>query len=50
MRLGILVDGVPAIRGVHPAIVLIESLVDEELTPGDGAVYVQALLADHLQL
>ena len=47
--LGIFVDGVAAVRGVHPAVVRIESLIDEELAPRDGAVHVQSLLADHLQ-
>ncbi len=37
-------------RGVHPAAVGVESLVDEELSPGDGAVRVESLVARHLQL
>lgn len=33
---------------MHPAAVLVKSLVDEELSPGDGAIGVQSLLADHM--
>ncbi len=47
--LEILVDVVGAARGVHPAGALVEALVDEELSPGDGAVGVQAFLAHHLR-
>ena len=47
--LGILVDGVAAVRCVHPAVVRIESLIDEKLAPGDGAINVQSLIAHHLQ-
>ncbi len=47
--LGIFVDGVPAIRGVHPAVARIESLIDEKLAPGHRAIHVQSLLTDHLQ-
>ena len=34
---------------MHPAVVRVESLIDKELSPGDGSVNVQSLLADHLQ-
>ena len=39
-----------AARGVHPAGRRIEALIDEELTPGDGAIRVEPLPAHHLQL
>ena len=47
--LEILVDVVDAARCVHPAGAVVESLVDEELAPGQRAVHVQAFLADHLR-
>src|SRR6185312_1799409 len=37
-------------RGMHPAGGGIESLVDEELSPGHRAVCIESLLARHLQL
>src|SRR5260370_5473899 len=46
---GIFVDGIAAVRRVHPAVALVESLIDEELPPGHRAIDVQSLLADHLQ-
>ncbi len=48
-RLDILVDVVDAARGVHPAGLVVEALVDEELSPGQRAVGVQAFLAHHLR-
>ena len=36
--------------GVHPAGVFIKPLVDKKLPPGDRAVGVQALFADHVHL
>ena len=47
--LEILVDRVDGARGVHPAAVLIETLVDKKLAPGNRAVGVQAFVAGHLQ-
>ena len=47
--LGIFVDGVAAVRGVHPAVARVESLVDEELAPRDRAVHIQSRIAHHLQ-
>ena len=44
-----LVDVVHAARGVHPAGLLVEALVDEELAPGERAVGVQPLLAGDLR-
>src|ERR1700729_221060 len=35
---------------MHPACVLIEALVDEELSPGNRAVGVEPVLARHLEL
>ncbi len=35
---------------MHPAGVGVETLIDEELTPGGGAVDVKALVAAHLFL
>ena len=46
---GIFIDRIAAVGSVHPAVVRIEPLVDEELPPGRGAIDVQPLLADHLQ-
>ena len=46
----VFVDGIDAARGVHPAGLFVEALVDEELAPGDGAIGVQPLVAGHLQL
>ena len=48
-RFKILVDVVDAARGVHPAGAIVEALVDEELSPGQRAVGVEAFLADHLR-
>ena len=45
-----LVDVVDAARGVHPAGAIIESLVDEELSPRECAVGIEAFLADELRL
>src|SRR4029079_8373789 len=42
------VDVVDAARCVHPSCTLVESLIDEELSPGDGAISVEALVARHL--
>jgi hypothetical protein len=47
-RFEIFVDHVAAARGVHPAGLVVETLVDEELAPGHGAIGVQALFADHV--
>ena len=47
---GELVDVVDAAGGMHPTGFGVESLVDEELAPGDGAVGVQPVVAGHLQL
>src|SRR4051794_967449 len=47
--LGKLVDIIDAARRVHPAGVAVESLVDEELPPGGGAVDVESFAARHLQ-
>jgi hypothetical protein len=41
---------VDAARRVHPADVLVESLVDEDLSPRDGAVRVEPFIARHLDL
>ncbi len=46
----ILIDGVDAAGGVHPAGAVVEALIDEELAPGDGSVGVEAFVAGHLQL
>ena len=48
--LQVLVDVVDAAGGVHPAGLLVEALVDEELSPREGAVGVEALAAGHLRL
>ncbi len=48
--LEVLVDVVDATRCMHPTRRLVESLVDEELSPGHGAVSVQAFIAPHVQL
>ena len=45
----ILIDGVDAAGGVHPAGAFVEALVDEELAPGYRAVGVQAFIARHLE-
>src|SRR5277367_5639401 len=47
--LGVFVDCVAAVRGMHPAVVRIEPLIDEELSPRYRAIGVQSLLAGHLQ-
>ena len=47
---GIFVDGVAAVRCVHPAVVSVEALIDEELSPRRGAVDVEPLFTGHLQL
>src|SRR5205085_11439009 len=49
-RLGELVDEVDSAGRVHPAGMLVEALVDEELAPGGGAVSVQPLVAGYLLL
>ena len=48
-RLEVLVDVVDAARRVHPAGLVVEALVDEELSPRQRAVGVQAFLADHVR-
>src|ERR1039458_9603909 len=45
----ILIDGIDAAGGVHPAGALVETLVDEELPPRHGAVGIEPLLTGHLQ-
>ena len=47
-RFRVLVDGVYAARGVHPADVFVEALVDEELPPRHRPVGIQPFLAHHL--
>src|SRR5882724_4912687 len=47
--LEIFVDRIDGARGMHPATVFVESLVDKELSPGDRAVRVEAFTAGHLQ-
>ena len=47
-RLGVEVRPHHAGRGVHPADMGVEALIDEELAPGAGAVDVEALVALHL--
>ena len=49
-RLGEFVDHVGRGRGMHPADVMVEALVDEELSPGCRAIDVEASVAGHLQL
>src|SRR5689334_2621834 len=46
--LGEFVNGVDATRGVHPAGVGVEALIDEELAPGRSAVDIEAFVARHL--
>jgi hypothetical protein len=46
---GEFIDHVGAGRGMHPADVRIETLVDEELAPGDRAVRIEPGVAAHLQ-
>ncbi len=48
--LGELVHHVDAAGGMHPASVLVEALIDEELPPGGRAIGVQPLVGTHLQL
>ena len=47
-RLEILVDVVNAAGRVHPAGLVVEALVDEELPPGERAVGVESFFAHHL--
>src|SRR6185312_5686252 len=47
---GEFVDRVDAGGSVHPADVLVEALVDEELAPGRGAVGIEAFVAGDLRL
>ena len=47
--LEVVVDVVDAAGGVHPAGLVVEALVDEELSPGQRAVGVQAFFAHHLR-
>ena len=48
--LGVFVDRVAAAGGVHPADAVIETLIHEELAPGDGAVGVQPFVAGDVHL
>src|SRR5581483_8242913 len=36
-------------RRVHPAAMLVETLIDEELSPRDRAISIEAFIASHLQ-
>src|SRR5882757_10539792 len=47
--LGIFVDGIAAVRCVHPSVMGVEALVNKKLSPRHGAVCVQPLIAHHLQ-
>ena len=44
----VVVNRICSTRSVHPTSVLVETLVDEELSPGHCAVCVQALFTDHV--
>ena len=46
--LEVFVDDVAPAGGVHPPGALVEALVDEELSPGDRAVGIEALFAGHV--
>src|SRR5579884_274440 len=48
-RLKIFVDGIDTAGSVHPAHAVVESLVDEELSPGGGAIGIEPLITHHLQ-
>ena len=48
--LEILVDRIDAARRVHPTGAIVETLIDEDLAPGDGPVSIEPLLAHDLQL
>src|SRR5439155_10302087 len=48
-RFQIFIDSVDGARSVHPAAVLVETLIDKELAPGHRAVGIQAFVAGHLQ-
>jgi len=48
--IGELIDVIDAARRVHPAGMPVETLVEEELTPGRCAIDVETLVARHLQL
>ena len=45
----VMIDHVGAARGMHPSAVLVEALVDKELTPCYCSVCVQALFRYHFQ-
>src|SRR4051794_33015399 len=47
--LEIFVDDIDAAGGMHPAGTIIETLINEELSPGGCTVRIQSLLANHLQ-
>src|SRR5437870_3727117 len=48
-RFQVLINRVNGARGVHPATMLIEALIDKELAPRDSAVSIQSFVAYHLQ-
>src|SRR5690625_1776831 len=43
-----LVDIVGGTRGVHPSGGLVETLIDEELAPGQGTIGIESLLTDYI--
>ena len=48
--LEVFIDRIGSAGGVHPSGILVETLVDEKLTPGNRAVGVQPFFAHHVQL
>ncbi len=46
----ILIDGVNRTRRVHPTAMLVEALIDKDLSPGHRTIGIQPLVAGHLQL
>ena len=47
--LEIFIDRIGSAGGVHPSGILVETLIDKKLTPGNRAVCVQPFLAHHMQ-
>ena len=47
--LEVFIDRIGSAGGVHPSGILVETLVDEKLTPGNRAVGVQPFFAHHVQ-
>src|SRR6185369_17327365 len=48
--LGELIDGIDAARGMHPARMAVEALIDEELPPGRSSIGIETFIARNLLL